>query len=88
MTDERSQTPTPSPATGQGQEILQQCLRAGEAFDKAFKEGDPLILEALAAFESAGQMREPIPRPSSMKPDPQIEQALARFQYTFESPEE
>jgi hypothetical protein len=30
---------------------LQECLDGEEAFNKALEQGDPLILEALAAFQ-------------------------------------
>ena len=74
-------SPPPSPSTGQGQEILLECLRSGRAFVEAMEAGDPLIMEALAAFERAGEAGAATsPRPSSMDQDPQIEEALDRFQ--------
>ncbi len=74
-------SPPPSPSTGQGQEILLECLRSERAFVEAMEAGDPLIMEALAAFERAGEAGAATsPRPSSMDQDPQIEEALDRFQ--------
>jgi hypothetical protein len=47
--------------------------------------GDPLIMEALAAFEPAGEAGAATsPRPSSMEQDPQIEQAIDRFRRSLE----
>lgn len=60
---------------------MQECLRSGRAFDRAMKAGDPKIKEMLAAFGHAGENgAEPFPSPSSMEQDPEIEQALDRFE--------
>lgn len=82
MNDEPSpmSSAAPTPPTGPRPKILEDCLRSEEAFDKAMKAGDPLIMEALTRFNSAGEMdADRSPRPSSMEQDTMIEQALEGF---------
>lgn len=75
--------PPPSPTTGAGKEILRECLAGEQAFAKAMQQGDPLIMEALAAFQPSPVQT--ADKAGPMDKDPQIEQALDRFRRLSES---